>query len=132
MKTKAQNQQKPVAEEQDMYSFKRESGTWYIHLPAYLRQGCSKADLQMVDGAQKFLNVLSNGASTLRLRISTETQQGWDTLELIEHCGPPKGGAIYLFTPAGEQSEGSLFWICDLTLFVFGDMPPQIYIQRLP
>ena len=122
----------PVNEEQDAYTFKREDGQWYIQLPASLEKGWSKPELRLTEGAPKFLNTLSNGAPRLRLRISLERHAGWDVLELINHCEAPKGGAIYLFTPGGEQAFSSLFWICDLSLFVFGDMPEHIYVLRLP
>lgn len=83
------------------------------------------------DRAHKFLNVLSNGAQKLRLRMSLHPQEGAGRLDLVEHCGAPKGGAIYRFTPPAGQANGGLFWICDLALLVFGDLPDRIYVQRL-
>jgi hypothetical protein len=120
----------PVKEEQDMYTFKREKGMWYIDLPWYLQHGWDKQDLRMVEGAHKFLNVISNGAKKIRLRISLQPQEEAGVLELVEHCLAPKGGAIYLFTSAKGHAHGTLFWICDLALFVFGDMPDRFYVQR--
>lgn len=122
--------QSPESEEQGIYTFKREEGMWYIHLPCYLEQGWDKQDLRMAEGAHKFLNVVSNGAKKIRLRISLHPRDGAGKLELVEHCQAPKGGAVYLFTPPG-QSQGALFWICDLALFVFGDLPDWIYVERL-
>jgi hypothetical protein len=49
----------------------------------------------------------------------------------VENCEAPRGGAIYLFILANDPSRGILFWICDLALFVFGDMPDRIYVQQL-
>jgi len=115
----------------DIYTFRREYGKWYIDLPAYLAQGWTKEDLQMVEGAHKFLNRISNGAQKLRLCLRTEPKEGADILELVEHCDAPRGGAIYLFRKNKEQTESELFWICDLALFVFGDMPERIYVERL-
>jgi hypothetical protein len=85
----------------------------------------------MAEGAHKFLDTLSNGAKKLRLRISTQPLPNAGTLELVEHCEAPRGGAIYRFLPTRDQVQDSLFWICDLALFVFGDMPDRIYVQRL-
>jgi hypothetical protein len=119
-------------EEQDIYTFKQEDNVWYIHLPQFLERGWKEQDLCLAEGARKFLNLLSNGAKNLHLRISTQPLPNAGTLELVEHCEAPRGGAIYLFMPAAGHSQGELFWICDLALFVFGDMPDRIYVQRLP
>lgn len=124
--------QQTDAEATDIYTFRREEGQWYIDLPVYLSHGWTRQDLQMTEGAHKFLNRLAGGAQKLRLRLRTLPWEGSHTLELVEHCEAPSGGAIYLYRKDKGQSEGELFWICDLALFVFGDMPERIYVQRLP
>ena len=43
------------------YSFYKENQKWYIDFPAYVEHGGAKADLQMVAGADKMLDKLSNG-----------------------------------------------------------------------
>jgi len=116
----------------DIYTFRREDGEWYIDLPAYLEQGWTKKDLQLVEGAHKFLNRISNGAQKLRLCLQTVPMEGAGVLELVELCEAPRGGAIYRYRKAKEQTGSDLFWICDLALFVFGDLPEHIYVQRLP
>lgn len=131
MQKKTTTRQSPVTEEQDVYTFERENGMWYIVLPPYLERGWDKRELLMAEGAHKFLNVLSNGASKLRIRIGTQPLEGAGKLEVVEHCDAPKGGAIYLYTPADNRLNPALFWICDLALFVFGDIPDHIYVQRL-
>lgn len=129
---KEQKVQTTGTAEQDVFTFKRENGQWYVHLPVYLNQGWSKEDLQMVEGAHKFVNRISKGAQKVRLRLNTDPFTGSDVLQLVEHCTEPKGGAIYKFVQDGDSRSGLLFWICDLALFVFGDMPERIYVQRLP
>ncbi|HVG15389.1 MAG TPA: DUF6717 family protein, partial [Chitinophagaceae bacterium] len=121
MQTK-QNDSKEAVEEQTVYTFIREGGRWYIYLTAYLNQGWGKQDLELVEGAQKVLNTLSNGAKKLRLNLSLEPFEGANVLELVEHCPAPKGGGIYLYNPSAEHNS-NLYWICDLALFVFGDIP---------
>lgn len=123
--------QETSLEEAHSHTFKREEGLWYIYLPEYLHQGWSKKDLQMTDGAHKFLNRISRGAEVLNLRFDTRASDGADVLDLLEYCGAPKGGALYVYTPGKGPLDGAVYWICDLALFVFGDLPQQIYIQRV-
>jgi hypothetical protein len=130
MQTK-QKDSKEAVEEQTVYTFLQEGGRWYIYLAAYLNQGWGKQDLELVEGAQKVLNTLSNGAKKLRLNLSLEPFEGANVLELVEHCPAPKGGGIYLYNPSAEHNS-NLYWICDLALFVFGDIPERIYVNRLP
>jgi hypothetical protein len=125
-------QQYPDSEAPDIYTFRREEGIWYIHLPAYLEQGWSKTDLQMVEGAHKFLNRIANGTKKVRLRLCTTPVEGAAMLALVEHCDAPRGGAIYNYQRGKDQTRDELFWICDLALLVFGDLPERIYVQRLP
>jgi hypothetical protein len=113
------------------YSFIKEEGTWYIHLPEYLEQGWSKKDLAMTEGAHKLLNTLAGGRYKVTLRLSREPFEGADVLELMEHCPAPKGGAVYLLESCHGKAISSFIWICDIALFVFGDMPEHIYVQRV-
>lgn len=127
-----QKEKDSLAEEPaDIYTFKREDGRWYIHLAEYLQHGWSKHDLQMMEGAHKFLNRMANGAKKVRLRLGTAPLENADLLELIEVCEAPRGGGIYHFFSSRNSASHSLFWICDLALLVFGDVPPKIYVQRL-
>jgi hypothetical protein len=120
----------PVASIQT-HVFKKEEGRWYIDLPEYLAQGWSKRDLEMVEGADKLLNTIANGGKRVTLRLSTEPFEGADALELMDHCEAPKGGAIYLLDTCHGKEIGAFIWICDIALFVFGDMPEYIYFQRV-
>ncbi|HYH14159.1 MAG TPA: DUF6717 family protein [Flavisolibacter sp.] len=115
----------------EVYTFRKESGHWYIDLPEYLEQGYSNNDLEMVEGTSKLLNTISNGSNAVTLRLSTEPFKGSDILELQEHCDAPSGGAIYLMERCQGREVAMLIWICDIALFVFGDMPQQIFFQRI-
>ena len=116
----------------DIYTFRREDDYWYLCLPHDNRYGLHKEDLQLKEGALKILNKLANGSARVRLRLSAAPLEGADELELVEHCEAPRGGAIYLHKMYRDKNDGDLFWICDLALLVFGDMPERIYVQRLP
>ena len=44
------------------YKFVKESRDWYIELPEFLENGGSKGDLQMVEGTDTLLDIISEGA----------------------------------------------------------------------
>ncbi|HET7897777.1 MAG TPA: DUF6717 family protein [Flavisolibacter sp.] len=111
------------------HQFIKEEGTWYIHLPEYLARGWRKSDLAMLEGTGKLLNILAQGRNKLDLQLSREPFPGAFMLELVEHCPAPQGGGIYLMEKCRGRSVDLLIWICDIALFVFGDMPEQIYLQ---
>ncbi|HWJ27999.1 MAG TPA: DUF6717 family protein [Flavisolibacter sp.] len=113
------------------YSFYKLNGTWYIDLPEYLEQGGFQNDLEMAEGAHTLLNIISAGRKNVTLRMSTQSFTGSDELELIDHCGAPKGGAIYLLKTCNGKPVDNFIWICDIALFVFGDMPDHIYVQQI-
>ena len=128
METKQKKETLQDGEHQQVYTFRRQGSRWYI---TYLSGGWSMQDMELTEGADKFLNMLSNGLKKLQVRLSREVFDGSNLLQLVELCIEPKGGGIYLFNP-GRKSNSSLFWICDLALLVFGDIPERIYLKRLP
>jgi len=113
------------------YTFIKEEGRWYIHLPKYLEQGWSKQDLEMAEGDHKLLNIISGGRKKLFLRLSKEPFEGADELELMEHCPAPRGGGVYLMESCRGKEISSFIWICDIALLVFGEMPEHIYVERV-
>jgi len=115
-----------------IYSFVKEDRRWYIDLPAYLAQGGNKADLQMVEGADVLLNFMAHGKKIVTLQLDREPFEGADVLELVELCNAPKGGGYYQMHTFRKQAIEKRIWLCDVTLFVFGDMPERIYIRKLP
>ena len=119
------------ATEASIYTFIKEEKNWQIHIPGYTEQGGNKKDLELPEGTGKLLNMIAQGRKKLTLKLSKEPFQGADELELIEHCGAPKGGAFYLMHTCQGKESGDLIWVCDIALFVFGDMPDHIYVQCL-
>ena len=113
------------------HTFRREAEHWYIDLPEYLDQGGYLAELEMTEGTDKLLNTIAFGRNTITLRLSTEPFEGADVLDLIDHCEAPKGGAIYLLETCRGKEIGAFIWICDIALFVFGDIPERIYFQPI-
>lgn len=112
------------------YTFIKENASWYIDLPEYLNQGGSKEDLQMRAGTNKLLTRLAAGRRQVTITIDTEPFEGAEVLQLVELCEAPRGGAIYLMQTCNGQQVGALLWICDIALFVFGDMPARMYVRK--
>ena len=113
-----------------VYKFIRTGQEWYIDLPEYLEQGGSIGDLQMVDGADKMLDLMAENESTVTLFISKEQFEGADILTLTEKCDPYIGGGYYFMKEYEGQEINRTMWLCQVTEFVFGDIPQQIFVKR--
>ncbi len=114
----------------ETHRFYKDGISWYIDLPAYLEQGGSRGDLQMVAGADKMLDMMAGSKKDVVVQISTEPFQGANILELSEKCDPYIGGAYYLLRNYEGQNINQRMWLCQVTEFVFGNLPDRIYIKR--
>lgn len=104
-------------------SFEKEGRRWYAVIPQW--KG-SKASLEMVAGADKFLDTLdikNNGYVTLS--ISTKRKGGYRKLNKIDEC--EYGGANYIYKQPNKLPR--VMWLCEVTLFVFGKYPENIYFR---
>ena len=112
------------------YKFIKNGNDWYIDLPEFIERGGSAGDLQMVDGADKMLDIMAGSRSSVTLQIATEEFEGADLLRLAEKCDPTIGGGYYIL----QQYEGEIInrtmWLCQVTEFVFGDIPEKIFVKR--
>lgn len=100
-------------------NFAKEDSGWYIILPEW--KG-SKADLAMVAGADSLLDRLSNHTNSLTLEVSIEEQDSsFIKLTKVKNCW--FNGAEYV------TCSGHKLWLCDVTKFVFGNLPEIIYIK---
>jgi hypothetical protein len=77
------------------YKFLKEGKEWFIDLPAYLEQGGSKRDLQMVEGADTMLDRIAGNNTEVVLNIDRTNFPGADELKLTERCDPIVGGGYY-------------------------------------
>lgn len=105
--------------------FYKEADDWFVDLPDW--EG-SKADLQMVDGADRMLDELSfnpqgNRSNSVSLEVSTDTE-GEFNLELLEKLDEGCG-AYYRSDKVNYK-----IWLCDVTKFVFGEFPDNIYFTK--
>jgi len=114
------------------YRFIRTGREWYIDLPEFIEQGGSIGDLQMVDGADKMLDMIAGQQSQVKLVISKENFEGADVLVLTEKCDPYIGGAYYFMKEYHGQEIRHTMWLCQVTEFVFGELPTEIFVKREP
>lgn len=113
------------------HRFVREGIGWYIDLPEYLSQGGNKGDLEMVSGADTMLDIIAGEMSEVTLLIDTEPFEGADELLLTELCDPILGGGYYHIKQFENKEVNKDLWLCDVTRFVFGDIPKKIYVKKV-
>ena len=112
------------------YKFIKTGREWFIDLPEYIEQGGNMGDLQMVDGADIMLDMMAENQDVVQLTISEQQFDGADMLVLTEKCDPYIGGAYYLMPIYEGQEVNRKMWLCQVTVFVFGDLPLKIYVRR--
>lgn len=103
---------------------------WYAVIPEWTGD---RADLQMVSGADQWLDILCDGEWDVWMTISDTPFDGAEelhqtTLGRIE--GPELGeGAWYQVKTYFGLDFNLKIWLCDVTKFVFGDFPKTIYYK---
>lgn len=112
------------------YKFIKTGQDWYIELPEFLEQGGSIGDLQMIDGADKMLDMMAGNKNSVIVYLAGEQFDGADLLTLTEKCDPYIGGGNYMMKYYEGQEINRSMWLCQVTEFVFGGIPQQIFVKR--
>jgi len=113
----------------DEYKFKKEStGKWYIELPDYPGP---KEDLQMVEGADTMLDIMAQENDTVSLILSDKYFEGGHYLEFIREATELENGAYYKLPYYNSIYYNLEIWLCDVTKYVFGKFPEQIFLINL-
>jgi hypothetical protein len=103
--------------------FYKEDFMWYADVKGWPGP---KGMLLMVDGADTFLDYLSNNGNEISLDLSLDPKQGYDVLN-YRYPHPGNDGAYYS-TQMGEDEH--LLWLCGVTEFVFGYMPEEVWYRK--
>jgi len=127
---------------QEIRFYKEPDGVWYADIPNYLEDmkvlGASKADLQMVLGADKFLAELASTTDneneiTLLITPNIQEIRIHDKLPaFVPHNWEYLIRADYIPTITGKYYTGynsKYLWLSDVTLWVFGEFPQYIYYK---
>ena len=107
--------------------YKEHTKRWYIDLPDYTG---SKADLEMVSGADTMLDLIADGKKKTSLTISEEPFEGSSQLDLIKLCPIEQGGGDYILKVYNGEEINHKMWICEVAHYVFGKIPQVIYFKN--
>lgn len=106
--------------------YKEESQKWYADVPEWTGR---KSALEMVAGADKLLDCIAKERTEVYLHFDENEIEGADKLVLIKKCWI--NGADYRVQKCGEQKLNRKVWLCDVTKFVIGYFPEQIYFKEV-
>jgi len=107
--------------------YKEQDGKWYVDLPEWTG---SKADLQMVCGADTMLDIIAEDENEVNLELSLEKSEGSDILNFMHLATDWENGAFYHMPQYKGFKFNLKIWLCDVTKFVFGEFPKSIYIKK--
>lgn len=112
------------------FKFYKENNKWYVDLPEW---NGDKSDLEMVVGADDFLDILSEHKEEVNITVSTEYFDGSRVLESLEGKEQETmdlgGGNWYEIRNYSEEQSNHVIWLCDVTKFVFGKFPSKIFFR---
>jgi len=102
------------------FLFYKEDNRWYVDLPEW--EG-SKEDLEMVEGADLLLEILSNGNSDVTVKFTDEPTP-FPEFHTLTHIGDG-------YYNNNAWHGPSTIWLCHVTEFVIGKYPKFIYYAKL-
>jgi len=106
---------------------KNDKGEWWLTLPEWKGD---PENLQMIEGADQWLDLISNHTDKVEIEMSDEPFTNAETLTLLrireENLGG--GGIYYLETYRGEKQDLKL-WLCEVTSFVFDYIPQKLFFK---
>lgn len=107
--------------------YKTTTGEWFLDSPEYVKEGGNWAELQMVAGADEFLDSLGEGKDFVSVKVLSNPEGIQLTQKLVR--------MDYIPNQVGKHYQdfmtNKLMWLCPVTLFVFGEYPAEIYYQKL-
>lgn len=110
--------------------YKDSDNRWYADLPDYIEDGGTKEDLEMVCGADTWLDIISQSRE-IDIELSDKPIDNSEVLTIDKYDdGFPEHGAYYrIGNFNGKSYSNMILWLCPVTLFVFGYYPPKIYYK---
>ena len=108
-----------------IHRFYKDSQGWFIDLPNWLG---TKGQLAMVQGADTFLDNVSNNLSEVWIEMSIEPMEG-DWSYCLRKTEDLVDGAMYQYI--NNKGQRDTMWLCGVTEFVFGNMPEKIYCRKV-
>ncbi|WP_207493246.1 DUF6717 family protein [Aridibaculum aurantiacum] len=112
------------------YTFFKQNGGWHATVPTPEKKGNRQAYLDMVDGADTMLNIMSDGKDKVTLAFNTEPFEDAEEIELVSSCKPFLDGGYYLMREHDGKQINAEMWICDVSRLAFGAVPEKIYVRK--
>ncbi len=106
--------------------YKESDNRWYLDLPEWVG---SKAELEMVAGADSMLEYMAEGEGQVWIIMSIDKFGNSDKLERIRLGTEIESGAFYKLDQYRGIEINLEMWLCDVTKFVFGDFPNTIFLS---
>lgn len=113
------------------FRFYKDEVGWFVDLPEWKGE---RWELQMVAGADAFLDILAQGENEVFVTLSTTPFEDAEVLRFQE-IGRLEGfemgeGAWYFLHEYKTVQHCLKMWLCDVTKFVFGEFPNTIYFKQ--
>lgn len=106
--------------------FYKENDKWYLDLPEWEDE---KEYLEMVMGADIFLDIISKFTNNVTLCVSLKEKQNYYKINLIKVCEDE--GAYYFINNFENIILDMEIWLCNVTKFIFGYFPEYFYIFKM-
>lgn len=106
--------------------YKESDNRWYVDLPEWTG---SKAELEMVAGADSMLEYMSEDEGQVWIVLSEKEFENAEKLEFLRLATEIENGAFYKLDKYRGIEIGLEMWLCDVTKFVFGDFPKTIFLS---
>ena len=100
--------------------FYKEDDRWYADVPGHTQE-----ENEMVCGSDKFLDLIANGKSEVKIHLSLEKCKHLIAFHMISH---DDDGAEYESTSSQEELRDHVIWICNVAHDVFEEHPEKFYI----
>ena len=117
------------------YRFYKENNKWYIDIPEWSGQ---KAELEMVEGADTMLDIISECSLIVDLHISLAPFESANVLEKLTELSINQnisidacGGSYYLLRIYDQIEYNITMWLCDVTKYIFNEFPDKIYFKKI-
>ena len=104
---------------------KESNGKGYIDLPKWKGK---KSALQMVCGADKILDIISNHSNSVEIFIHYENFDGASLLKKKRNCW--FNGADYTIEKYKNNNINLKVWLRNVTKYVLGFFPDEIYFAK--
>lgn len=105
--------------------FYRDENRWFADLPEWIENGGDRDDLEMILGADEWLDIIYNNEESVILNLSITPLRNKIVLNQADDAG-----GVYIAHEYNEEIVNHVLWLCAVTKFVFGEFPETIYYEK--